>query len=114
MQEGRTTPGKPTKHNYGPFKFTYTQLEKEGVILESKSFADRKYVYLLHFSIFSVKLAFLFVNRFLIDCDVVRNYFHVKILMLKFARAVSVDGVLAWNFFVASASSSERDYAELS
>lgn len=40
------SPGKPTKQSNGPFKFTYTQLEKEGVILESRSFADKKYVFL--------------------------------------------------------------------
>jgi len=43
IKEGRMgSPGKPTKQSNGPFKFTYTQLEKEGVILESRSFADKK------------------------------------------------------------------------
>lgn len=42
IREGRASPGKGSKQTTGPFKFTYTQLEKEGVILESKSITDKK------------------------------------------------------------------------
>ena len=41
LQEGRATPGK-TNMTTGPFKFTYVQLEKEGVILDSKSITDKR------------------------------------------------------------------------
>lgn len=42
IREGRATPGKVNKQTSGPFKFTYHQLEKDGVILESKSITDKR------------------------------------------------------------------------
>ncbi|XP_066920061.1 uncharacterized protein [Clytia hemisphaerica] len=42
VREGRASPGKMTKQNSGPYKFSYTALEKEGVIFECKSISYKK------------------------------------------------------------------------